>query len=135
MPQYRGSVRPRGVSIGARALPLAKAPRRGALRTLRCAVELADLDERSYRSSDWRVAPSPARFVIMGRWPPSHRFQRWSEVAATRSSARSSDSSSGQIEVALAPNNRYAFVSDETTGAVSVFDLARTLHGQNGWSI
>lgn len=40
-----------------------------------------------------------------------------------------SDSSSGQIEVALSPDDRYAFVSDETTGAVSVFDLARALRG------
>jgi DNA-binding beta-propeller fold protein YncE len=39
------------------------------------------------------------------------------------------DSSSGQIEVALSPDDRYAFVSDETSGAVSVFDLARALRG------
>jgi DNA-binding beta-propeller fold protein YncE len=44
-----------------------------------------------------------------------------------------SDSSSGQFEVALSPDDRYAFVSDELTGAVSVFDLARALHG--GFSV
>lgn len=42
---------------------------------------------------------------------------------------RLSDSSSGQFEVALSPDDRYAFVSDELTGGVSVFDLARALHG------
>ena len=38
-----------------------------------------------------------------------------------------SDSASGTFEVALSPDDQYAFVSDETTGAVSVFDLARAL--------
>lgn len=40
-----------------------------------------------------------------------------------------SDSAFGAIEVALSPDDRYAFVSDEQAGAVSVFDLARALHG------
>lgn len=38
-----------------------------------------------------------------------------------------SDASYGQFEAALSPDDRYAFVSDELTGAVSVFDLARAL--------
>jgi DNA-binding beta-propeller fold protein YncE len=38
-----------------------------------------------------------------------------------------SDSGSGQFEVAVSSNDEYVFVSDETTGAVSVFDLARAL--------
>jgi DNA-binding beta-propeller fold protein YncE len=40
-----------------------------------------------------------------------------------------SDSSSGQFEVALSPDDQYAFVSDELTGGISVFNLARALHG------
>ncbi len=40
------------------------------------------------------------------------------------------DGASGQFEVALSPDDRYAFVSDETTGGVSVFDLARALRGR-----
>jgi DNA-binding beta-propeller fold protein YncE len=41
-----------------------------------------------------------------------------------------SDSGAGQFEVAVSADDRYAFVSDENTGGVSVFDLARALrHG------
>ena len=40
-----------------------------------------------------------------------------------------SDSSSGQFEVALSPDDQYAFISDELTGGVSVFNLARALRG------
>jgi DNA-binding beta-propeller fold protein YncE len=43
-----------------------------------------------------------------------------------------SDSGSGQSEVAVSPAGKYVFVSDETTGAVSIFDLARAL--QRGFS-
>jgi len=40
------------------------------------------------------------------------------------------DAGAGQIEVAVSDDDRYAFVTDETTGALSVFDLAVALqHG------
>jgi DNA-binding beta-propeller fold protein YncE len=37
------------------------------------------------------------------------------------------DAGTGQFEVAVSADDRYAFVSDETSGALSVFDLARAL--------
>jgi DNA-binding beta-propeller fold protein YncE len=37
------------------------------------------------------------------------------------------DAGSGQFEVAVSGDDRYAFVTDETTGALSVFDLASAL--------
>ena len=37
------------------------------------------------------------------------------------------DAGAGQFEVAVSNDNRYAFVADETTGALSVFDLALAL--------
>jgi 6-phosphogluconolactonase (cycloisomerase 2 family) len=40
------------------------------------------------------------------------------------------DAGAGQFEVAVSDDDRYAFVTDETTGALSVFDLALALrHG------
>jgi len=42
------------------------------------------------------------------------------------------DSGAGQFEVAVSADGRYAFVSDETTGALSVFDLRTAL--QDGFS-
>jgi DNA-binding beta-propeller fold protein YncE len=38
-----------------------------------------------------------------------------------------SDSGAGQFEVAVSGDDRYAFVTDETTGGLSVFDLATAL--------
>jgi DNA-binding beta-propeller fold protein YncE len=37
------------------------------------------------------------------------------------------DAGTGQFEVAVSADDRYAFMSDETSGALSVFDLARAL--------
>ncbi len=39
-----------------------------------------------------------------------------------------SDAGTGQVEVAVSGNDRYAFVADETSGGLSVFDLALALH-------
>jgi hypothetical protein len=42
------------------------------------------------------------------------------------------DAGAGQFEVAVSDDDRYAFVTDETTGGLSVFDLATAL--QHGFS-